>query len=168
MTRTTDLQLFDDRLLAELQAQAQQALRRRAHRLLHASHDEPVQRMLVAVETDSYIRPHWHPQVEKWELLTILRGSLAYLLFDGNGRVTHRWLLSPAGPTWGLEVPAGSWHSLVALEAGSVFLEVKQGPFAPLQEQDFAAWSPAPESDQAAGFVDWMRTAGPGDRYQPG
>ena len=44
--------------------------------------------------------------------------------------------LSHDGPVVVLNIPAGQWHTLRALESGSVILEMKDGKFEPLQECD--------------------------------
>ncbi len=46
--------------LAELTRQAGRAERRRAHLNVHDSPDAPVQRFFIAMEPDTYIRPHRH------------------------------------------------------------------------------------------------------------
>lgn len=48
-----------------------------------------------------------------------------------------------AGPSRALEIPAGTWHTAVALEPGTVLFEIKPGPYSPLAGNDFAAWAPA-------------------------
>ena len=40
------------------------------------------------MEPATYVRPHRHPEAGKWELFTVLRGSLVALTFDDEGRVT--------------------------------------------------------------------------------
>lgn len=35
-----------------------------------------------------------------------------------------------------INIPAGQWHSLRSLESGTVLLECKDGPWAPLGEED--------------------------------
>ena len=42
----------------------------------------------------------------------------------------------------GVEIPAGTWHTVIALEAGCILLEVKSGPFDPNQPKDLAPWAP--------------------------
>ena len=44
--------------------------------------------------------------------------------------------LSPNGAVVALNVPAGQWHTVKALESGSVILEMKNGPFEPLGAED--------------------------------
>ena len=35
-----------------------------------------------------------------------------------------------------LQIPAGQWHTIEALESGTVIFEAKDGAFAPLSEED--------------------------------
>ena len=153
-------------VLEALSAAARANPRRRQNQNLHASHDEPVQRMLNALEPGTWLRPHRHAAAGRWELMTILSGRVAVLTFDDRGTVRERLELSPQGPLLGVEIPADTWHTLVALETGSVILEVKQGPYAPVGAQEFAAWSPA-EGSAAAAMERWLHTAQAGD-HMPG
>ena len=44
--------------------------------------------------------------------------------------------LTPGGPNFLVDVPAGQWHTVRALESGSVLLECKDGMWEPLGEED--------------------------------
>lgn len=44
--------------------------------------------------------------------------------------------LSPCGPNVAVNIPAGQWHSIRALESGSVVLAVKDGRWEPLSKVD--------------------------------
>lgn len=44
--------------------------------------------------------------------------------------------LTPSGQTVALNIPAGQWHTVRALESGSVILEMKDGAYEPLGEED--------------------------------
>ncbi len=44
--------------------------------------------------------------------------------------------LSPNGQVVVLNVPAGQWHTVKALESGSVILEMKDGPYEPIGPED--------------------------------
>jgi hypothetical protein len=35
-----------------------------------------------------------------------------------------------------INIPIDQWHNLVSLESGTVLLEVKDGPYAPIGEED--------------------------------
>ena len=44
--------------------------------------------------------------------------------------------LSPNGPVVALNILAGQWHSVRALESGSVILEMKDGAYEPIGPED--------------------------------
>ena len=44
--------------------------------------------------------------------------------------------LSPNGPVVALNIPAGQWHTVRALEIGSVILEMKEGAYEPQRAED--------------------------------
>jgi len=157
------MKLIDAEILHSLSARARQAPRRRANHNLHPSLDDAVQRMCNAVEPGSYVRPHRHPEASKWEFFAILTGAAVVLTFDAQGRVTQRAELRAGGPVYAVEIPPGAWHTLATLESGTVLLEIKQGPYAPLTDGDFATWAPPEGEAAAADFDAWFRAARPGD-----
>ena len=63
-------------------------------------------------------------------IVAILRGRGAVLIFDDRGALAEKAILSPSGPQLVAEIPAGAWHSLIALAPGTVWFEVKLGPYA--------------------------------------
>ena len=116
----------------------------------HEELDDPVNRLLNAMEPGTYLRPHRHLNPDKDEVFILLRGKAAVFIFDEVGNVTESIILSPAEGMYGAEIKAGVWHGMVVLESGSVIYEVKQGPFAPLSADNLAPWSPAAEDKDAA------------------
>ena len=57
--------------------------------------------------------------------------------FDELERIcTERIELAPNGQVVGLNIPAGQWHTVRALESGSVILEMKEGPYEPTGAED--------------------------------
>ncbi len=98
-----------------------------------------------------------------WELFALLRGRAAVLTFDDAGRVTGRTELG-ADANMLVEIPPATWHSLVSFAPGTVLFEVKQGPYRPTGEHDFAPWAPKEGDATAAAFVQWMEGAAVGDR----
>lgn len=143
---------LDAPLLDGLVAQARTAPRRRAHHNLHADLGAPAQRLLVAMEPDSYVRPHRHLDPTKAETLIVLRGSVGVLIFEAGGAVAGTQVMRAGGAILGYDVPPGVWHSIVALESGTVFAEAKAGPYAPLCEAEWGGWSPAEGAPAAAAF----------------
>ncbi|MCW9023418.1 MAG: WbuC family cupin fold metalloprotein [Gammaproteobacteria bacterium] len=160
------MKIIDQHTIVELCDKARASDRRRAHLNFHPQLDDPVQRLAVAIEPDSYIRPHRHPEVGKWELFTVLRGRFMVYRFDEKGTVLNKELLTStdeADAASLIEMPAGSWHCVMALDTGSVFFEVKPGPYTPLDDKDFASWAPAEGSAGVSDFMQWLKQAEVGD-----
>ena len=139
---------------------ARASTRRRMNLNLHASTDAAVQRLCIATEPDTYIRPHRHPEPHKWEMLLVLKGRLDLLVFDESGIVTDRITLEP-DQTQLVELSPGTWHSFVCCEPGTVVLEVKEGAYIPTTEKDFAPWAPPENSAGVQSFLEWMRSVQP-------
>lgn len=148
--------------LADLSDEARLSPRQRMNHNLHAELADPIQRLAIAMEPATYIRPHRHRQT--WELLTPLRGCFVVLSFDEAGVVTDRAVLGEDCSV--VETPAGGWHAVLSLDAGGVIFEVKHGPYTPFQESDLAPWSPAAEDAAAtADLMAWYRDAAVGERW---
>ena len=111
-------------------------------------HDERVQRMLNAIEPDSYVRPHRHATPSKVEVFVALRGRAVVCTFDGAGDVAQTIEVAAGGPCHGVEIPSGTWHTLFALEPGTVLYEVIEGPFSAATHKEFAPWAPAEDSPE--------------------
>ena len=151
-------------ILAALRAEAATNPRRRKNFNLHASPDDPIQRLCNAFEPGTYVRPHRHAAGGVWELFLVLGGRAAVLIFDDHGTVTARTELRSGGEVQVVELPPGVWHSLVSLAPNTVLFEVKPGPYRPTGENDFAAWAPPEGASGADAFVEWMARAAVGAR----
>lgn len=151
------MKVFSADYMNELTAQAQCSPRKRQHRNIHESYADQCQRLFNAIEPGSYIRPHRHAADPRDELLIAVRGSMALVTFDQQGQVTGvvRFGVDRKGEglTVGAEVPANTWHTVIALKPGCVLLEVKAGPFDPNQPKDLATWAPDEGSAAAAEYL---------------
>lgn len=136
---------------------ARTASRRRCHHNLHTDLNAPAQRLLVAMEPDSYVRPHCHLDSAKAETLVVLRGRLGALIFSVEGQVLEARVLAAGGACIGYDVPPGVWHSIVALESGTVFLEAKAGPYVPLDDGEWGGWAPQEGSPEAPVYLASLR-----------
>ena len=154
---------IDKRLFDELTAKAAASPRMRAHHNLHPVLEDPVQRLCVAIEPGTYIRPHRHADPPTWELFSLLRGTAVFLIFDDTGKVLQRAVLDARGPLQAIEIPAAVWHTIVPLETGTIFLEVKQGPYAAPRDGNSAIWAPAEGEPETVLFEAWYRSAQVGD-----
>ena len=142
-----DPQFTDAAALEALSEVARRSPRLRRNANFHKSESEPANRLLNAIEPGSYIRPHRHLDPNKDETMVVVKGSLGMLWFRDDGVVAGQALLSPGGNCV-VNIPHGCWHTLVALEPGTVFFEAKGGPYAPLASGEAALWAP-PEGDAA-------------------
>ncbi len=153
------MKLIDSKLLDALTEKAKDSPRRRANFNFHPELSDPVQRLCVAIEPDTYIRPHRHADPETSEVFLLLRGSVVVLFFTDSGQVAERVVLSAGGPVIAAEIPANTWHSAASLESGTMFFEVKQGPYRPIAENNYASWAPAEGRPEASRIVEWYKTA---------
>lgn len=160
----TAVTLLDNKLLESLVSEASTVPRRRKNLNLHNSLDEPVQKLFNAMQSDSYVRPHRHPEPEKTELFVAVQGKFAALIFDDSGVVTQRIEFSAGGDVFGAEIQPDTWHTVIALEDGSVFFEVKQGPYSPLSDKDFASWAPVEGTEPARQFLAGLHHLQMGDK----
>lgn len=134
--------LIDRTLMAGLVDAARRSPRRRVHRNFHPGDDYPAHRLLIAMEPDSYVPPHRHLSPAKDETLLILRGSLGVVFFDALGKAERSFVLQAGGERLGVDIPHGVYHTVLALEPGTVFFEAKAGPYVPVSAEERAAWAP--------------------------
>jgi cupin fold WbuC family metalloprotein len=157
------MKLIDQTLLAELSAMACAAPRGRKNYNLHAELTDPVQRFLNAMEPDTYVRPHWHADADKWELFIVLSGAISVLIFTDDGVVSERLELGVDG-TRCIEIPPQTPHTLLSRAHGTVVFECKRGPYTAMTDKEFARWAPAENTPGVAAFMEWLVNAQPGSR----
>ena len=142
------MKIINKQLLDETSERAKQSPRLRMNYNFHEQLDDPVNRLLNAMEPDTYIRPHRHLNPDKDEIFLLLRGKAMLFIFDNDGNITEKLLLDPLAGSYGAEIKPGIRHSLLVLEPGTVIYEVKPGPFAPLHPENMAPWSPEPDDEK--------------------
>jgi cupin fold WbuC family metalloprotein len=140
-----------------LTAAARDSPRRRINRNFHPADHHPAHRFLNAVEPESYVRPHRHTDRLKDETFVVLRGAFGIVLFEETGEVAQTAVIRARGDLVGAHVAAGVFHALVALEPGSVFFEVKAGPYDARTDKQWGAWSPAESDPAAASYLAKLR-----------
>ena len=122
-------------ILDKLTAEAKASPRLRMNLDLRNGDGDQSQRMLNAIEPGSQLPIHRHQKTT--ETVVCLRGRLVWEFYDELERIcTERIELSPNGQVVALNVPAGQWHTVKALESGSVILEMKDGPYEPTGPED--------------------------------
>ena len=122
-------------ILDNLTEQAKASPRLRMNLDLRNSAEDQSQRMLNAIEPGSPLPIHRHQKSS--ETVVCLRGRLVEEYYDELERIcTERIELSPNGPVVALNIPAGQWHTVQALESGTVILEMKNGKYESLSDVD--------------------------------
>lgn len=122
-------------LLDKLTEEAKASPRLRMNLDLRNDENDDSQRMLNAIEPGSPLPIHRHQKSS--ETVVCLRGRLVEEFYDDLERTcTERIELSPNGPVVALNIPAGQWHTVRALESGTVILEMKNGTYEPLSDVD--------------------------------
>lgn len=153
------IQLIDAALLEAVSAEARQSPRGRKNRNFHRDDRQPAHRLLNAIEPGSYIMPHRHLDPDKDETMVVLRGTLGLLTFDDAGTIVDAVKVCglDRGAPMGVDIPHGTWHTVFALEPGTVFLEAKAGPYLPLASGEKAPWAPAEnDPNAAAALAGWV------------
>lgn len=149
--------LIDNALLDQVCAEAAASPRRRKNRNLHPTDDHPAHRLLNAMQPDSYIPPHRHLDPNKDETFVVLRGLLGLVLFDDAGGIVRCVKVGAGGTALGVDIPHGTWHTAVALEPDTVFLEAKAGPYLPFSAAEKAPWAPAEGAVDAGPYLEGLR-----------
>ena len=122
-------------LMDSLTEQAKASPRLRMNLDLRNSPEDQSQRMLNAIEPGSPMPIHRHQKSS--ETVVCLRGRLIEEFYDDHERIcTETIEISPNGPVVALNIPIGQWHTVRALESGTVILECKDGPYEPLGPED--------------------------------
>ena len=121
-------------LLDELTAEAKASPRLRMNYDLRNSDQDQSQRMLNAIEPGSPLPIHRHRKTS--ETVVCLRGHLREIFYDDIGKVTETIDLAPASDCVALNIPAGQWHTVEALESGTVIMEMKDGAYEPTGPED--------------------------------
>lgn len=125
--------ILDDTPLDDLEAKAKQSPRLRMNLNLHDSLDSKAQRLLNALMPGTVIPIHRHRHTA--ETYAILRGRMFVVFYDSMGGAVERILLDSRSGHYGVHIPKGQWHAVEVIEP-SVILEVKDGPYMPLQPED--------------------------------
>ena len=94
--------------------------------------------MLNALQPGTVVPIHRHPNSN--ESIVLLSGKAEEIFYDGDGRETERLLMDPAAGSYGCVVPAGCWHTIVALEP-TVIMEAKDGRYGEDGSASFPAMS---------------------------
>jgi cupin fold WbuC family metalloprotein len=128
------MKIIDSQLLAAVTEQAKNSPRLRMNYNFHQSMDSNSQRLLNALEMGTELPIHRHQHTA--ETYILLQGSIKVLFYNEKKELIDSTVLNPLEGKFGIDIPAGQFHTIEILENGSVIFEVKDGPYTPLEEKD--------------------------------
>jgi len=126
--------LINRELLDKVSAAAKRSERLRMNYNFHDSLAAPSQRLLNALEPGTIMPVHRHRHTS--ETYILIRGAIKMMFYSDSGKVTESVILSDKNDNFGYNIPVGQWHSLEVLESDTVIFETKDGPYAPLSDDD--------------------------------
>ena len=151
-----EAKLISGTLIDAVARSAANSPRRRWNHNFHSSAADNPHRFLNVLIEGTYIQPHRHSNPPKPETFVVLEGAAEVILFDDAGAVTQRYRLgedSADGYLWGVDIPAGIWHTILPRTARAVCFEVKPGPWDPSTDKEFAPWAPGENEAIAASYA---------------
>ena len=125
--------IIDNIFIEALLEQATISERRRANYDLRTSDNDLSQRMLNVLLPSTQIPIHRHK--ETTETVIVLSGRLIEVFYDENVKEYVRYDLCPADGRFGIQVPQGTWHTIIVSEPCIIF-ESKDGAYHPLNSDD--------------------------------
>jgi cupin fold WbuC family metalloprotein len=154
------IQIVDRALFDRLIEQARKSPRLRTNHNFHQSMDDNPHRFLNVMVRGTYITPHRHLDPPKAESFLVLRGEIAFFLFDDSGAVTRTEILGRE--KMGIDIASGVWHTLAVLTPEAVCYEVKPGPYSAANDKDFAPWAPREGDPSASEYLERLAASVPG------
>lgn len=125
---------LENKILNKVTEEAKVSSRLRMNYNLHESFEDTVQRMFNALEPGTIVPIARHPNSS--ETLIMLRGKLRVLIYDYNKNIIEDVVIAPNSENIGYHIPKGTWHQVDSLEEGTVCFETREGPYAPVAEED--------------------------------
>jgi cupin fold WbuC family metalloprotein len=92
--------------------------------------------------------------VNGFEFFLVIQGEVGIIIFDESAQILHTERISANGATRAIELPEGTYHTLVALVPDSVILELKEGPYNPSTDKEFLDGFPAEGTPVAGQMVE--------------
>ena len=124
---------IDNALLDKITAEAEASPRLRMNFNLHESLESKAQRLINVLLPGTILPVHRHRHTD--ETYVLLRGKMAVIFYDNSKKQIARFLLDPAAGNYGVQIPKGRWHTIEVIEPSAI-IEVKDGPYTPLQSED--------------------------------
>jgi len=143
---------IDSSLLNQLNSKAEGSPRKRINYNFHKENNDTLQRMLNAMEPETYIQPHKHENPDKREVFMVLKGSFIVVEFSEDGDIREYTVLDQDLGVYGAEIGPGIYHTFIALKKNSVAYEIKDGPYDVASDKNFAPWAPVESSGDGPAY----------------
>lgn len=150
---TDEVVRFDARYVDLVKQSAAQNTRGRARICAHRGPSDTLHEMLIAIRSDSYIRPHRHHQ--KVESFHLVDGSVDVVVLNDDGSIADVVELSAQGNFY-YRLDSPRYHTLLIHSPVLVIHEITNGPFDAVQS-DWGIFSPAEDSAEASTYIAQLR-----------
>ncbi|MDQ3395426.1 MAG: WbuC family cupin fold metalloprotein [Bacteroidota bacterium] len=144
---------INNEFLDEVSGKAKSAARKRMNFNFHKDMADPLHRMINALEPGTYVQPHKHENPDKIESFVVLRGRVLVITFTDDGQIINHSILDPEIGKYGVEIAPRIFHTIISLMEGSAVYEVKNGPYTPVDDKNFAEWAPKEGSSEAQNYM---------------
>lgn len=126
--------IINQELLDSISIKAKGSERLRFSYDLRTTPNDTSQRVLNALEPGTIVPIHRHRLSS--EVVVLLRGSVRQHIYDDNGKEIDTFVVSADGYSKGFSIDRDVWHNTECLEPSTVFLEAKDGTYAPLSKDE--------------------------------
>ena len=150
---TDEVVRFDSRYVDFIKQSAAKNARGRARICAHRGPTDTLHEMLIAIRSDSYIRPHRHHQ--KIESFHLVDGSVDVVIFNDDGSIADVVELSLHGSFY-YRLDSPRYHTLLINSPVLVIHEITNGPF-DLRMSDFASFSPVEGDSIQSDYIDRLK-----------
>lgn len=126
--------IINEQLLNKVSSQAKESPRLRMNYNLHEHLGDKTHRFFNAMEPGTVVPIHRHRDTA--ETFMLVRGKMRVVFYDDYKRIIEDTILSIDNGIYGVHIPVGVWHWVEILEPNTATLEVKEGPYQPLTDED--------------------------------
>ena len=119
--------VIDNKLIDSVTEKAKQSPRLRMNHNLHLSLEDKAHRLFNAMEPGTMVPVHRHK--DSAETMILIRGSIRVLIYNDDASLRESFVLTRDSDRFGIHLEKGEWHTVEVLESGTVFFEVKDGPY---------------------------------------
>jgi len=140
-------------LLKKMMSKSKASSRGRTNHNFHDGPADPLQRMLNSMQPGTYLQPHKHENPDKREVFIALTGKFVVVQFNDDGSIADHMVLDPSKNDVAAEMKARIYHTIISLAPDSIIYELKDGPYSPLDDKNFATWAPTEGNPECSQYL---------------